>query len=98
MHAVLFYTGRDIVEVGYERFHLKACDGVLVPREIPHPWAFAIFSSFSAQLCCLAGASAICALAWSPANPPASTAVQVPRLFRHEFVFEIEAIAVVKKN
>jgi reactive intermediate/imine deaminase len=31
-------------------------------------------------------------------NPPASTAVQVPRLFRPEFLVEIEAIAVVKKN
>ena len=29
-------------------------------------------------------------------NPPASTAVQVPRLFRPEFLVEIEAIAVVK--
>jgi len=30
-------------------------------------------------------------------NPPASTAVQVPRLFRPEFLVEIEAVAVVKK-
>lgn len=30
-------------------------------------------------------------------NPPASTAVEVPRLFRPEFLVEIEAIAVVKK-
>jgi len=29
-------------------------------------------------------------------NPPASTAVQVPRLFRGEFLVEIEAVAVVK--
>ena len=28
-------------------------------------------------------------------NPPASTAVQVPRLFRPEFLVEVEAIAVV---
>jgi 2-iminobutanoate/2-iminopropanoate deaminase len=31
-------------------------------------------------------------------NPPASTAVQVPRLFRPEFLVEIEAVAVVKKK
>ena len=30
-------------------------------------------------------------------NPPTSTAVQVPRLFRQEFLVEIEAVAVVKK-
>jgi enamine deaminase RidA (YjgF/YER057c/UK114 family) len=30
------------------------------------------------------------------ANPPASTAVQVVRLFRPEFLLEVEAIAVVK--
>jgi reactive intermediate/imine deaminase len=30
-------------------------------------------------------------------NPPASTAVQVPRLFRPEFLVEIEAVAVVRK-
>ena len=30
------------------------------------------------------------------ANPPASTAVQVSRLFRPEFLLEVEAIAVVK--
>ena len=30
-------------------------------------------------------------------NPPASTAVQVPRLFRPEFLVEVEAVAVVKK-
>jgi len=29
-------------------------------------------------------------------NPPASTAIQVPRLFRPEFLVEIEAVAVVK--
>ena len=28
-------------------------------------------------------------------NPPASTAIQVPRLFRPEFLIEIEAVAVV---
>jgi len=31
-------------------------------------------------------------------NPPASTAVQVPRLFRSEFLVEIEAVAVVKNK
>lgn len=31
-------------------------------------------------------------------NPPASTAVQVQRLFRSEFVVEIEAVAVVKNK
>ena len=31
-------------------------------------------------------------------NPPASTAVEVPRLFRPEFLVEIEAVAVVKKK
>jgi reactive intermediate/imine deaminase len=31
-------------------------------------------------------------------NPPASTAVQVPRLFRPEFLVEIEAVAVVRKK
>jgi enamine deaminase RidA (YjgF/YER057c/UK114 family) len=31
-------------------------------------------------------------------NPPASTAVQVPRLFRPEVLVEIEAVAVVKKK
>lgn len=30
-------------------------------------------------------------------NPPASTAVQVARLFRPEFLVEVEAVAVVKK-
>jgi enamine deaminase RidA (YjgF/YER057c/UK114 family) len=30
------------------------------------------------------------------ANPPASTAVQVLRLFRPEFLLEVEAIAVVR--
>ena len=30
-------------------------------------------------------------------NPPTSTAIQVPRLFRPEFLVEIEAVAVVKK-
>jgi mannose-6-phosphate isomerase-like protein (cupin superfamily) len=39
----LFYSleGEYIVEVGSERFHLKAGDCVLGPREIPHAWAFA---------------------------------------------------------
>lgn len=38
-----FYAldGEYIVEVGSERFHLKAGDCVLGPREIPHAWAFA---------------------------------------------------------
>ena len=31
-------------------------------------------------------------------NPPASTAVQVPRLFRPEFLVEVEAVAVVKNK
>jgi len=31
-------------------------------------------------------------------NPPASTAIQVPRLFRPEFLVEIEAVAVVKSR
>jgi len=31
-------------------------------------------------------------------NPPASTAVQVQRLFRPEFLVEIEAVAVVKNK
>jgi reactive intermediate/imine deaminase len=31
-------------------------------------------------------------------NPPASTAVQVPRLFRPEFLVEIEAVAVVRNQ
>ena len=31
-------------------------------------------------------------------NPPASTLVQVPKLFRPEFLVEIEAVAVVKKK
>lgn len=31
-------------------------------------------------------------------NPPASTTVEVPRLFRPEFLVEIEAVAVVKKK
>ena len=31
-------------------------------------------------------------------NPPASTAVQVPRLFRPEFQVEVEAVAVVEKK
>ena len=31
-------------------------------------------------------------------NPPASTAVQVPKLFRPEFLVEIEAVAVVKRK
>jgi mannose-6-phosphate isomerase-like protein (cupin superfamily) len=38
----LFYSleGDYIVEIGAERFHLKAGDCVLGPREIPHAWAF----------------------------------------------------------
>ncbi len=38
----LFYVleGEYIVEVGSERFHLKAGDCVLGPRRIPHAWAF----------------------------------------------------------
>jgi enamine deaminase RidA (YjgF/YER057c/UK114 family) len=31
-------------------------------------------------------------------NPPTSKAVQVPRLFRPEFLVEIEAVAVVKNQ
>lgn len=31
-------------------------------------------------------------------NPPASTAVQVPRLFRPEFLIEVEAVAVVQPH
>jgi len=31
-------------------------------------------------------------------NPPASTAVQVSRLFRSEFLVEVEAVAVVKEE
>jgi enamine deaminase RidA (YjgF/YER057c/UK114 family) len=31
-------------------------------------------------------------------NPPAGTAVQVPRLFRPEFLVEVEAVAVVTKK
>lgn len=31
-------------------------------------------------------------------NPPASTAVQVPRLFRPEFLVEVEAVAVIPKK
>jgi enamine deaminase RidA (YjgF/YER057c/UK114 family) len=34
----------------------------------------------------------------SLSNPPASTAVQVPKLFRSEFLVEIEAVAVVKNK
>ncbi len=38
----LFYvlTGEYIVETGSERFHLKAGDCVLGPRQVPHAWAF----------------------------------------------------------
>lgn len=37
-----FYVieGEYIVEVGAERFELKAGDCVLAPKEIPHAWAF----------------------------------------------------------
>jgi enamine deaminase RidA (YjgF/YER057c/UK114 family) len=31
-------------------------------------------------------------------NPPASTAIQVPRLFRPELLVEIEAVAVIESN
>jgi enamine deaminase RidA (YjgF/YER057c/UK114 family) len=31
-------------------------------------------------------------------NPPASTAIQVPRLFRSEFLVEVEAVAVVQSK
>jgi hypothetical protein len=31
-------------------------------------------------------------------NPPASTAIQVPRLFRPELLVEVEAVAVVQSN
>lgn len=39
----LFYVleGEYIVEIGAERYHLKAGDCVLGPRQIPHAWAFA---------------------------------------------------------
>jgi quercetin dioxygenase-like cupin family protein len=38
-----FYVleGAYIVEVGSERFQLKAGDSILAPRELPHAWAFA---------------------------------------------------------
>jgi mannose-6-phosphate isomerase-like protein (cupin superfamily) len=38
-----FYAieGDYIVEVGSERFHLRAGDSILAPREVPHAWAFA---------------------------------------------------------
>ena len=38
----LFYIleGEYIVEIGSNRFHLKAGDCVLGPREVPHAWAF----------------------------------------------------------
>jgi quercetin dioxygenase-like cupin family protein len=38
-----FYVleGAYIIEVGSERFHLKAGDSILAPRELPHAWAFA---------------------------------------------------------
>src|SRR5271166_3822452 len=38
-----FYVleGAYIVEVGSDRFHLKAGDSILAPRELPHAWAFA---------------------------------------------------------
>ena len=32
------------------------------------------------------------------ANPPVSTAVEVPRLFRPEFLLEVEAVAVIKND
>ena len=39
----VFYVmeGEYIVEIGADRFHLKAGDCVLGPRKIPHAWAFA---------------------------------------------------------
>ncbi len=38
----LFYVmeGEYVVEIGGERFHLKAGDCVLGPRLVPHAWAF----------------------------------------------------------
>ena len=38
----LFYVleGDYIVEIGSERFHLRAGDCVLGPRQVPHAWAF----------------------------------------------------------
>ncbi|MFZ0391944.1 MAG: cupin domain-containing protein [Calditrichia bacterium] len=37
-----FYAveGEFLLEVGSERFHLKAGDSLLAPRRIPHVWAF----------------------------------------------------------
>lgn len=37
-----FYAmeGDYVLEVGTERFHLRAGDSVLAPREVPHAWAF----------------------------------------------------------
>ena len=37
-----FYVleGEYIAEIGSERFHLKAGDSILGPREVPHAWAF----------------------------------------------------------
>lgn len=32
--------GEYLLEIGAQRFHLKAGDCVLGPREIPHAWAF----------------------------------------------------------
>ncbi len=38
----LFYVleGEYVVEIGSERFHLRAGDCVLGPRQVPHAWAF----------------------------------------------------------
>lgn len=38
----LFYVmqGEYVVEIGLERFHLRAGDCVLGPRQVPHAWAF----------------------------------------------------------
>jgi mannose-6-phosphate isomerase-like protein (cupin superfamily) len=38
----LFYVmeGEYVVEIGPDRFHLKAGDCVLGPRNVPHAWAF----------------------------------------------------------
>jgi mannose-6-phosphate isomerase-like protein (cupin superfamily) len=37
-----FYAieGEYIIEVGFERFRLKAGDSLLAPGEVPHVWAF----------------------------------------------------------
>jgi quercetin dioxygenase-like cupin family protein len=37
-----FYVleGEYVIEIGADRFNLKAGDSVLAPREVPHAWAF----------------------------------------------------------